>query len=262
MSDTKTAPKLGLDVAHITAIGGRSSNQDALACASEDDLSCFVVADGTGGHEGGEIAANLVTTGIIEKFKQEASFGTRALKSYVNWAMNQVAKSQALKEELSNMSATVATVLIDHNNRCALWAHLGDTRIYLFRTGKIKQLSKDHSIAQRLVDAGYIDTAQIRSHPQRSVLFAAIGAQGDTTPDITSEAVTLQEGDAFFICTDGFWEWVEEHEMEESLTNAQSSSEWLGRMNIIAEQNIGTSSANRDNFSAYAIRLHNVLELS
>lgn len=256
MSETKTKPKLRLDIAHITAIGDRSTNQDALACASEDDLSCLVLADGTGGHEGGEIAANLVTTGIIEKFKQEASFSARALESYIDWAVSQVTTSQAHNETLRNMSATVATVLIDHNNRCALWAHLGDTRIYLFRAGKIQKMSKDHSIAQSLVDAGYMDTAQIRTHPQRSVLFAAIGAQGDSKPDITSEAVALQDGDAFFLCTDGFWEWVQEHEMEESLTIAQSSSEWLGRINAIAEHNIATLSVNRDNFSAFAIRLH------
>lgn len=260
MSDTKIIPTLRLDIAHTTAIGDRLSNQDALACASEDDLSCFVLADGTGGHEGGEIAAILVTTGIIEKFKQEASFSARALASYIDWAKSQVTKNQQQNEKLINMSTTMATVLIDHQNRCALWAHLGDTRIYLFRAGKIQAISKDHSIAQRLVDAEYINYAQIRLHPQRSVLFAAVGAQGDSGPDITSEAISLQDGDAFFLCTDGFWEWIQDHEMEQSLENSRSSSEWLGRMNGIAEQNIGDSPVNRDNFSAYAIRVHDGIE--
>ena len=109
MSDTKTIAKLRLDIAQITAIGDRLSNQDALACASEDELSCFVLADGTGGHEGGEIAANLVTAGVMEKFKQEASFSARALKSYVDWAIIQVSKNQQKNKNLSNMSTTVAT---------------------------------------------------------------------------------------------------------------------------------------------------------
>ncbi len=262
VSDTSTLAKLRLDIAHITAIGDRLSNQDALASASEDGLSCFVLADGTGGHEGGEIAANLVTAGIIEKFKQEASFSARALESYIDWAMTKVAKNQQQNTDLSNMSTTVATVLIDQQNRCALWAHLGDTRIYLFRDGKIQTISKDHSLAQRLVDAGYTDYAQIRLHPQRSVLFAAIGAEGDTEPEVTSVATALQGGDAFLLCTDGFWEWIQDHEIEQSLINTQSSSECLGRMNAIAEQNIGTASVNRDNFSAFVIRIHDLVELS
>lgn len=255
MNETKPLAKLRLDIAHFTETGGRLSNQDALASASEDELSCFVVADGTGGHAGGEIAANLVTSGIIERFKQEASFSARALASYIDSAITQVTKTQQQDEKLSNMSATVATVLIDQQNRCALWAHLGDTRIYLFRAGKIQSISKDHSLAQRLVDAGYIEYAQIRLHPQRSVLFAAIGAQGDTEMEVTSEAMTLQDGDAFFICTDGYWEWLPDHDIEQCLASTQSSSACLGRMNAIAGQNIGNASVNRDNFSAFVIRI-------
>ena len=260
MSDTKIIAKLRLDIAHFTAIGDRLSNQDTLDYASEDDLSCFVLADGTGGHEGGEIAANLVTTGILEKFKQEASFSARALNSYIDWAIIQVAKKQQQNKTLGDMSTTVATVLIDQHNRCALWAHLGDTRIYLFRAGKTQIISKDHSMAQSMVDAGIADYGQIRLHPQRSVLFAAIGAQGETVPDVTSEALPLQDGDAFFLCTDGYWEWLQDHEMEQSLMNTQSSSEWLGKMNAVAQQNIGALCVNRDNFSAFAIRIHDVIE--
>ena len=70
----------------------------------------------------------------------------------------------------------------------------------------------------------------------------------------------LQDGDAFFLCTDGYWEWLQDHEMEQSLINTQSSSEWLGKMNALAQQNIGVLSVNRDNFSAFAIRIHDVIE--
>jgi serine/threonine protein phosphatase PrpC len=244
----------------MTAIGGRLTNQDAIACAFEDGLSCFVVADGTGGHEGGEIAANLVTNSVIEKFKQEASFSTRALHSYVAWANNQVTKTQEQDAKLRNMSTTIATVLIDHDNCSALWAHLGDTRIYLFRDGRIINISKDHSLAQRLVDAGAADYSTIRLHPQRSVLFAAIGAQGDADLEISQVPMALQDGDAFILCSDGFWEWVQDHEMEQSLTNTQSSAEWLSKMTTIAEYNIADKSISRDNFSVFAIRIHASVE--
>lgn len=235
-------------------------NQDAIACAREDNISCFIIADGTGGHEGGEIAANLVTVSIIEKFTQEASFSAHALRSYVSWAIKQVANNQEQNTKLCEMSTTMATVLIDHHNRRALWAHLGDTRIYLFRHGKILSISKDHSLAQRLVDAGVADYAKIRLHPQRSVLFAAIGAQCDTEPEVSHEAISLQEGDALILCSDGFWEWVQDHEMELCLTNTQSSKEWLEQMNTLAEHNIGDKLNNRDNYSVFAIRIHDSVE--
>jgi serine/threonine protein phosphatase PrpC len=245
-----------LDTAQITAIGGRATNQDALASACEDGLSCFVVSDGTGGHQGGEIAAHLVTESILEKFKQEASFGAHALGSYVDWAIGKVATRKSINVALEHMSATVATVLIDQSNRCALWAHLGDTRIYMFRQGKISMISKDHSLVQRLVDGGYAKYTDIRQHPQRSVLFAAIGTEGDTDPEVSMETTELLDGDAFLLCTDGFWEWVHDHQMEHCLSLAKSSDEWLMTMNALAEFNIGTSSVKRDNFSAIAILVH------
>jgi serine/threonine protein phosphatase PrpC len=244
-----------LDTAQITGIGDRPSNQDALATASEDGLSCFILADGTGGHEGGEVAASLVIEGIAQKFLQEASFSARALRSYIDWAILKVADFKKQNAKYSDMSATVASILIDQNNHCALWAHLGDTRIYMFRHGRIIHMSKDHSMAQRLVDAGYANYATIRKHPQRNMLYAAIGAEGDTAAEITQEAVELQNGDAFLLCTDGFWEWISEDEMEQSLHLAVNSEAWLNAMNALAEKNIAASAVRRDNFSAITICL-------
>jgi serine/threonine protein phosphatase PrpC len=247
---------LPLDCARITAVGARSSNQDALASDSQDELTCFVMADGAGGHEGGEVASKLVIDAILEKFMRDASFSARALSSYIDWAIAKVAQSKKGDLRLQSMSATMTTLLIDRSNHCALWAHLGDTRLYMFRHGKIVTVSKDHSLAQRFVDAGYAKYEEIRQHPQRSMLFAAIGAEGDTRPEITQQAVDLQKGDAFLLCTDGFWEWVMEADMEESLRAANNSSEWLSTMNLIAEKNVGALNKNRDNFSAFTIWLH------
>jgi serine/threonine protein phosphatase PrpC len=246
---------MNLFKAQITALGNRPSNQDAMGSALQDGLACFVMADGTGGHEGGEVASKLVVDAVLAKFLQEASFGARALRSYIDCAIVKVAQNKKLTEKRRHMSATVAALLIDQSNRCALWAHLGDTRIYLFRDGKIQCLTRDHSLAQRFVDAGYANFDQLRTHPQRSVLYAAIGAEGDTFPEVIKDAVEIQDGDAFLICTDGFWEWVVEAQMEQSLSVARSSDEWLGAMSRIADGNASVSKKQRDNYSAITIWL-------
>jgi serine/threonine protein phosphatase PrpC len=119
--------------------------------------------------------------------------------------------------------------------------------------GKILSVSKDHSLAQRMVDAGYADYAALRQHPHRNILFAAVGAEGDIVPEVTLDAVALQEGDAFLICTDGFWEWVHEDQIEQSWLASRSSEAWLTQMNAMAEKNIANTDVSRDNFSAFAI---------
>jgi serine/threonine protein phosphatase PrpC len=245
----------GLDLQHsqITDIGDRQVNQDAQASARQGGLACFVVSDGAGGHAGGEIASNLVVKAVIDSFLQELSFGVRALQFYVSQAITKVAQGKKADAQLKDMSATVAAVLIDKDNRCALWAHLGDTRIYLFRNDKVHWITRDHSLVQQFVDAGYCPTEALRTHPQRSVLYAAVGTDGDTPPEVTMDAMPLRDGDAFLLCTDGFWEWIAENEMEQSLAASISVDEWLRKMRQIVEHNGNKSPKFRDNYTAQAL---------
>ena len=247
--------KLNVSHAQLSAQGTRPSNQDALGSTVQDGLVCYVMSDGTGGHSGGEVAAKLVVEAVLAQFMQEASFGARALRSYIDCAIVKVAQNKKLSEKRRNMSATVAALMIDLSNRYALWAHLGDTRVYVFRRHKLHAQTLDHSLAQRFVDAGYARPEQIRTHPQRSVLYAAIGAEGDTFPEVTRDALALQDGDAFLVCTDGFWEWVVEAQMEQALATARSSEEWLTTMSRIAEGNALASGKERDNYSAITVWL-------
>lgn len=247
--------KLAISHAQLSRQGTRPSNQDALGSTVQDGVVCFVLSDGTGGHSGGEVAAKLVVDSILAQFVREASFGARALRSYIDCAIVKVAQSKKLSEKRRNMSATVVALMIDLSNRSALWAHLGDTRVYVFRQGKLLHQSIDHSLAQRFVDAGYARPEQIRTHPQRSVLYAAIGAEGDTFPEMTREPLPLQDGDAFLLCTDGFWEWLLESQMEQALVAARSNEEWLAVMSKIADGNALASGKERDNYSAISIWL-------
>ena len=242
-----------LSWAGASDIGMRTSNQDTIGCMSQDGMSCFVVSDGAGGHAGGEVASRLVVDAIVGKFADESAFGSRALLSYVGHAIASVARGKQETPQQADMSATVAALLVDAGNGLAVWAHLGDTRIYLFRGGRLRSVSKDHSLTQQLIDAGYARADQLREHPQRNILFAAIGAEGETPVASSGEALPLQPGDAFLLCTDGLWEWVREAEMEQALAAAGGSEAWLAALCELAKANVAAAGKQHDNFSAYAV---------
>jgi serine/threonine protein phosphatase PrpC len=250
-----TCSEIALTVAQATDIGGRRTNQDALGMAQQDGLACFVVADGAGGHQGGEVASGIVVQAVIDGFLRDLAFGSCALRAYLEQAIVKVAQGKAQHAAQADMSTTVAAVLIDLKNRSAIWAHMGDTRIYVFRDTRIFSITKDHSVVQQFVDAGYCKPEEARIHPQRSTLFAAIGAEGDTTPAMSEDPFLLEDGDALLICTDGFWEWISDTEMVQALASATDVHGWIDRMVGIAADNSRASAHPRDNFTAFTLWL-------
>ena len=249
------APLLSLTMAQACELGDRASNQDFLGSAQQDDLACFVVSDGVGGQQGGEIASRIVVEAILSRFKQESLFGERALRSYLDFAASQVALRKTQEHRLKDMSATVATVLVDCQNRSAQFAHLGDTRIYLFRQKQLLMTTKDHSLVQQFIDAGYCAPDQLRVHALRSTLFAAVGIESETPVQAIDAPVNLEEGDALLVCTDGFWEWIDEAGMQAALLQAADVRDWLDRMSAVADAGNRASSKQRDNSTALAIWL-------
>lgn len=247
-----SADMLLLQIASLSEIGERSTNQDALACVQKDHLTCLVVSDGAGGHVGGEVASRLVVDAVTDSFLRELSFGPRALQSYLQQAARKVTEGRC-EQRVADMSATVAVVLIDQDNHCALFGHLGDTRIYLFRDGALHTVTKDHSLVQQFVDAGYVTPDKVRSHPQRSVLFAAIGPDHDQPPTVSDDPVRLATGDALLICTDGMWEWLTDAQMLDCLQHARNVEQWLAALTEQAARTSRQTARQRDNYSAHAV---------
>jgi serine/threonine protein phosphatase PrpC len=247
---------VALSWTRINDIGKRATNQDTVGEAFQDPLACFVVADGAGGHEGGEIASRVVVDAVVNGFNEAPAFGPQALLGYAARASGDVAARKLHDARYADMSTTVAALLVDCARGQVIWAHLGDTRIYLFRQARLHAMSKDHSLTQQLIDAGYARAEQLRIHPQRNILFAAIGAEGDTRIELSAGAMALQPGDALLLCSDGLWEWVMEADMERALAQSESTEQWLAAMCRLADDNIINSGKVRDNYSAYAIRVH------
>jgi serine/threonine protein phosphatase PrpC len=248
--------RVALTWTRINDIGKRSTNQDTVGEAFTDPLACFVVADGAGGHEGGEIASRVVVDAILQHFQRAPAFGGEALLGYAASASSGVAARKLENPRYADMSTTVAALLVDCAHGQAMWAHLGDSRIYLFRQARLHAMSKDHSLTQQLIDAGYARAEQLRIHPQRNILFAAIGAEGDTQIELSAGAMALQPGDALLICSDGLWEWVHESDMERTLAQTANTEQWLDAMRRLADDNIINTGKVRDNYSAYAILVH------
>ena len=246
---------IALTWTRISEIGKRATNQDTVGEAFKSPLACFVLADGAGGHAGGEVASRVVVEAIIDCFNDKPAFGAEALLGYAHCAIAAVAAKKLAEPRYADMSTTVTSLLVDQAHGKALWAHLGDSRIYLFRGARLHAMSKDHSLTQQLIDAGYARADQLRAHPQRNILTAAIGAEGDTPVELSAGAIGLLPGDTLLMCSDGLWEWVIEADMERLLAETAGTEQWLAAMCALADINISATDKVRDNYSAYAIRV-------
>ncbi|MDQ2823320.1 MAG: protein phosphatase 2C domain-containing protein [Pseudomonadota bacterium] len=247
---------LRLSCAQVSDIGMRAENEDYIGMTRHGTLACFVVADGTGGHAGGAVASKLVVDAMLGAFDAAPVCDSGALRAGVAAASARVAMARRASPALSDMSSTVAAVIVDEAAAQTVWAHLGDTRVYLFRTNRLLAVTLDHSLARQLLDSGLGSVRDVRVHPQRHILLAAVGAENDTVASTSDGAVALQAGDALLLCTDGLWEWLTDAQMATALAATSTCDAWLMAMCDVAAAAASTSVKDRDNFSACAIRVH------
>lgn len=250
------ASRLRLSWAQVNEIGMRAENQDQIGVARQGDLSCFVVADGTGGYAGGATASKLVVDSMLAAFRARPVCDTRALRAAAAVASATVARARVANPAYSEMSSTLAALVVDEAGAQAVWAHLGDSRVYLFRANRVHRMTVDHSLARHLLDNGYGTHGTLRGHPQRNILLAAIGSENDVAVATSDGALALEDGDALLLCTDGLWEWIDEEQMTGLLAVTSQSEEWLTLMCEIADGAAAATIKIRDNFSACAIRVH------
>lgn len=215
-----------ITVAASSDRGAREINEDAVQFSTGDEIGCFVVADGAGGHGRGDVAARSVVRGMMEAFCARAGAERRVLDGGLSLARRYLEEARLSHPEASRMNSTIACLLLDTFARKALWLQLGDSRIYLFRNDRAHLLSHDHSVLQSTIDAGFRG-GPVRGAPDRSRLYASVDCEDDV-PNMRSETpVTIDDGDVFLICTDGFWDLVDEGEMEAALKNARNPRMWI-----------------------------------
>ena len=193
-------------LAQDTRIGQRRQNQDRIATWSTPQCLLLAVADGLGGHAYGEVAAQMSIDILGKAFEKEAkpklvdpgAFLFRAIGA----AHTEILR-EADKRRLDDTPRTVLVACVIQDGR-ACWTHVGDSRLYLVRQGRILHRTRDHTLVQQLVDEGRIREEAAATHPERNRLLQCIGGYQAPRPDPASRA-PLEKGDVMVLCSDGFW---------------------------------------------------------
>jgi serine/threonine protein phosphatase PrpC len=239
-----------LEISVLSKPGGRGTNEDAFGFWAGAGVCFCVVCDGAGGQGGGDVASKLAVRTTLAWFQDEPICSAQAIEAALGSANRTLMQHQESESRLANMRATAVVLAVDSANRSAAWGHLGDSRLYCFRNQRLAVQTKDHSVVQNMVDAGYIKKEDLRTAKERSRLFAALGQVENFEPVVEQSAFALADGDAFLLCTDGFWEYVEEHEMEHALAHAESAEDWL---RVMERQVVERGGDGQDNYSAVAL---------
>jgi len=217
-SSSPAAPERNsnFDLALLTDVGTvREGNEDACGQSLENDhIAVFLVADGVGGYEGGEIASAMVVETTLETFRASSrDLGApKRLHRALQQANIEVHNRALAIPELRRMATTATAIAVNLNEGMLYGAHCGDCRLYRVRDRKIEQLTRDHTVVGERVRMGLISPERGRTHPDRSALSRCLGQ--DLIPSIDRITTPLQQHDRIIVCSDGLWSVMPDAEIE------------------------------------------------
>ena len=233
----------------FTDRGGREVNEDSARVFEKDGKKCLVLCDGLGGHGKGEVASALVVEAVGQIFNSAQKIDEDFLRSAFQLSQEALIDEQIRQDAKTDMKTTAVAMYIDGNK--VQWGHVGDSRLYAFAKNKVKLRTLDHSVPQMLVFAREIKEKQIRNHPDRNRLLLVMGIEWEKPMYELAEQTQLEKYQAFLLCSDGFWELIDEKQMCKLLKNSSTVEEWMQAMVEVIKQNgIGK---NMDNYTAIAL---------
>ena len=229
----------------LSEAGTKAENNDYFGYVLLDNYAIWAVADGFDEEEGAKVAARIAVESAIEYFMLRPRFNYDVIKEMMDYANLKVKEKQEETQKYSLMHTSLLIIISNYNS--ILYGNIGNTRFYHIRGGYIISQSRDDSIAQLLVDEEALNISDMRFHRQRNDLLQAIGDFGKIKPNIIKKPVELMEKDVFCLTTVGFWENIDEHDMENDLSRFEDKKQWLNSL----EKRILASL--RDNIENYTI---------
>ncbi len=193
----------------------RQKNEDSYLI--NDELNLFIVADGMGGHAGGEYASRIAITTIEEMFRSTQGNtkleGDHVLRNSIQDAGAKIVAKAEEDKALRGMGTTVIALHID--GKRAVLGHVGDSRGYLYRDGILEQLTEDHSLVNEQVKSGLITQEEAKTHQFKNIITRSVGVTPEVEVDLVNKK--LKAGDAYLLCSDGLSNLVDAKEMEKEL---------------------------------------------
>lgn len=212
--------KPGMEVAHRTDVGlQRANNEDSFIyweAESDEEFGrkgrLAVIADGMGGYEGGQEASRIAVETVQEIYERFSSHDAQAvlLEAFAE-AHRRILLHASKHPGLHSMGTTCTALAVIGSQ--LFFAHIGDSRLYLVRGSSVTRLTRDHSYVSQLVESGIVRSEDAERHPQRHILTAALGSGREVAADKPDSSVTLEDGDALVLCTDGLWSQVRDEEI-------------------------------------------------
>jgi PPM family protein phosphatase len=194
------------EYAQVSLIGDRDENQDRAAILVADGVSCLIVSDGMGGHEGGALAAQAAVESLSNSFLQQrwpSLDPLGFLHIAVGRAHAAVVETGMMLPVAERPRATCAVCLVQGG--AAYWAHVGDSRVYHLRGGHVVTRTRDHSHVEDLVRKGRVTAVEARRHPLRNFVEYCLGGTDELTEMTVGRRQPLAPGDVLLLCTDGVW---------------------------------------------------------
>ena len=253
----------GLHVGKLSDIGRvRERNEDSLYVIEsfvqhnygQEPFGLFIVADGMGGHQKGEVASSLAVRTAANHVLKDVylSYLSGNDRSSASRPINEVlvaaveSANLAVQEQIPEGGTTLTLALVMGSS--AYIAHVGDSRVYFFNQDELKQVTKDHSYVQRLVELGQETPQGALSHPQRNVLYRAIGQGG--VMEVDTYLQYLPPGSSLLLCSDGLWSLVREETLKEIISTSETPQEICDRLIAAANEQGG-----EDNITAIVVSM-------
>jgi len=201
----------------------RKANEDFFACQKiekiDGDEYLFVVADGMGGHQAGDVASKLGTVTFVHRYGELREANTpipEALRESISRANEEILEKATADLKKRGMGTTFSAVVL--TDMKAHIVHVGDSRIYITRDNEIVRLTTDHTFVEKMVEEGRLTQEEARDHPQKNILYMSLGARQSFVPEV-SESFNLKKGDILVLCSDGLNNMVTDAQIKEYVTN-------------------------------------------